>query len=565
MTSVSPPADQPAGSAAQVTAAADSGRLKWLVRLWQASDLATRAYFLSLVLLVVIAVATRLRYNTSGNFPLDNDAMYYRGLGVQLAEGHDGFGRVSLVWQYLSNPTQLPTAAHDYWMPLPSLAVALSVALFGPGRPEIYPAALFGGLLALITALVSTWLSGSRWLGLLAGLSLCFLDYAIYTSIDGDSPPIAAAFGVAGLALVSAATSERRILAAGVLCGLAHLSRGDGSLAMGAAVLWLGFAALKARSRASVRNLLALLLGYGAVLAPFCVRNLFVFHTLLPPGSTRALWLTGYEQLYSMTAELTPAKFFAPSFGAVLDRWESSLRGTLGWIVATAHLPLMALAAVGLIAGRNKRQQGPFLVHAALVLGFYSTLGAVLAPVGALVRGSIALFPIGLALAATGAEALLSAARNAGGGRIRLARNSVVVAGLGALMLYPSWDFLKNDWARRRSEHLRGMAASKQRYDQVCGWMSANAPSAIVMSASPWPVWYRCHLPSVMAPTDGVASITKAVERFHVTHLVLRDADVSLAGHAPLRTLLASGTGVPGARLVGTVNEFKVYAIETRN
>ena len=55
------------------------------------------------------------------------DAYYYTTNGQQLAAG-DGFTE-QVIWQFLDNPTGLPTPSHSYWMPLTSLLAAAGYSL----------------------------------------------------------------------------------------------------------------------------------------------------------------------------------------------------------------------------------------------------------------------------------------------------------------------------------------------------------------------------------------------------------------------------------------------------
>src|SRR5512135_2903505 len=57
------------------------------------------------------------------------DAAYYLVGGQRLAQGY-GFND-PYVWNYLDQPTALPHPSHLYWMPLPSLLVAISQTILG--------------------------------------------------------------------------------------------------------------------------------------------------------------------------------------------------------------------------------------------------------------------------------------------------------------------------------------------------------------------------------------------------------------------------------------------------
>ena len=89
------------------------------------------------------------------------DAYYYASNGERLADGH-GFSEM-VIWQYLDDPSGLPTPSHTYWMPLPSMLAALGHAIRGDFLGQQIVFWLMGGLLPLLAFGISLLLFGERW------------------------------------------------------------------------------------------------------------------------------------------------------------------------------------------------------------------------------------------------------------------------------------------------------------------------------------------------------------------------------------------------------------------
>src|SRR5512141_409007 len=89
------------------------------------------------------------------------DAAYYLVGGQRLAQGY-GFAD-PYVWHYLAHPQTLPHPSHLYWMPLPSILVAISQSVFGVNyRAAQIPFVLLAALLPVLAYLIAQRASGIR-------------------------------------------------------------------------------------------------------------------------------------------------------------------------------------------------------------------------------------------------------------------------------------------------------------------------------------------------------------------------------------------------------------------
>lgn len=362
------------------------------------------------------------------------DADYYFATGRQLATGQ-GFWEPFL-WNYLDNPAGLPHPAFTYWMPLAALIAAAGmkiagVASFGAARAGFV---LLAGAIPPLTAALAWRLEGRRQAAVLAGalaaipgfylpflattdtFGVSMLLGALFFLAAGDSPPgRALAFSPSSLRQAWRALSKP--LALGALAGLLHLARADGVawLAIGAAALWpdgrRGAASDGDRQRygfwASLPGLLA---GYLLVMAPWLGRNLAQFGSPFPPGASRALWITSYDQLYRYPAsDLTPTSWWAAGAAELLRARLWALGQNLQ--TALAVQGEVFLAPLVILGGwRIRRERRVQLAALAWLLTF---LGMTLAfPLqggrGGFFHAGAALQPAAWALAAAGLGELIA-------------------------------------------------------------------------------------------------------------------------------------------------------------
>src|SRR5512136_702652 len=76
-----------------------------------------------------LAVLVRVLAALPQTQPNYMDATYYLVGGQRLVQGY-GFND-PYIWNYLDQPIGLPHPGHQYWMPLPSILVAMSQSILG--------------------------------------------------------------------------------------------------------------------------------------------------------------------------------------------------------------------------------------------------------------------------------------------------------------------------------------------------------------------------------------------------------------------------------------------------
>ena len=308
------------------------------------------------------------------------DADYYFLGGFNLASG-EGLSEWVL-WNYLDDPEGLPNPSHAYWMPLTSLVAGLGV-FFSPSPHTIPLDGFLGarlgfiviaGLIPPLTAWFAFTLRGKPQDGWVAGLLAVFSGFYLPFLPTTDTFGIYMVLGALILqmawlsfGLVSPVeTAKRRSwgsIIIGLIAGAMHLSRADGLIWLGIAVLSpvLGHFCgmmdpLKPGSRSVlVRNLAAdllrIFLGYFVVMGPWIVRNLNTFGTLLSPGGLRTLWLIHYDDLFLYPVDLLN-----------LDRW---------WASGLSAIAQVRVAALGTNLGTALAVQGMIFLAPLGLLGLW--------------------------------------------------------------------------------------------------------------------------------------------------------------------------------------------------
>lgn len=254
----------------------------------------------AVLILIVVAAATFGTAAVWVDSPGYLDAEYYRSVALRLATGH-GL-TVPFLWNYLSGVDSLPAPAHTYWMPLTSLLGALTTVI----APENFRSTqlmfvLLATFLPIVTCSVGRRLGMTVRDALTAGLLACFPGFFLPFWLTSDSFVVFALAGAGVFVFGEQAArrgSGKLAAVAGLAAGLGHLTRADGFL------LWIPLLILLGGGKGSRLRCAGLAgLGYALVLLPWLVRSNLMFGSPLPPGLSRALWLTSYDQLFAYPGE----------------------------------------------------------------------------------------------------------------------------------------------------------------------------------------------------------------------------------------------------------------------
>jgi hypothetical protein len=260
------------------------------------------------------------------------DADYYYAGGMRLAQGY-GFSDPFL-WNFLDDPQGLPHPSHTYWMPLPSILVMLGMAL--TGAENFTSGRLFyllvAGFIPVVTCALAFSLTGKKQHALLAGILAAIPGF--YLSYLGTTDAFGLYMLLGGLFFLLVGQQKRlgeklQALFLGLLAGLMHLTRADGVLWLILGLLSVAIIAYQSSSnsrskhligilKAAISPLIICLLGYFVVFAPWMMRNVREFGTLIASSGMKSLWLTEYNQLYAYPASiLTFDRWLESGFNAI--------------------------------------------------------------------------------------------------------------------------------------------------------------------------------------------------------------------------------------------------------
>jgi hypothetical protein len=510
------------------------------------------------------------------------DAYYYASNGERLAGGH-GFSEM-VIWQYLDDPSGLPTPSHTYWMPLPSLLAALGHTLRGDFLGQQLVFWLLAGLLPLLAFGISLLLSGERWQAWAAALFTATGSfYGAFLSQPTTFAPFAWSGGLCLLMLgiIGASRFDSEVgagivkqvkkrpwlfwLLAGVFAGFAHLTRADGALLLlSALAIWLLELFLSRRSPvdnegaegeasvpylANISYFAVLIGGYLVVMGVWLIRNMIVMERLLSPVGFQSIFLTTYDDLFAYGRSIDLASYLEWGWDNILLSKVESLWVAVQTIVAVPGVvfltPFIIIALVNVYHRPEKRALvRPAVWYTIFLLFSMSFIFTFPGMRGAIFHSSSAIWPWSTALAAGG----------------------IGIAVDWIAKRLPHWE---PDKAKRRFSMLfivlafiLGIFVSLSRArsgtdaDILRQVQELVPEDSIIMAGNAPAVYYHTDLPSLSVPNEQAETVYEAASRYGVTHLLL-DEDTP----APLEGLYSGETSDPRFTLIEDFGEIKLYKV----
>ena len=320
-----------------------------------------REAWLSAGILFGLAVVVRALVAATVPFPTPEDTAYYVSVARNLVDGH---GLVSnALWSYGTPPLQFPRDAFEVWLPLPTFLAAVPMVLFGTGFHAAQVSdVLIGALVPVLAWRLAADVAEERAMptgrartlavgtGLTVIVSLPLLLFGVLP--DSTTPFTVLALG-ACLLMVRIARDprrarpgDRRLLALGILFGLAALTRNE--------FLWLGLVWVVVAWRAPftgrserIRLIVAPALVGFVILAPWLVRDWIVFGNPLPgQAATNALSVTGFD-IFAWQDPPTLSRYLAQGPAWLLS---SRIEGFAHNLLDVLIVPGAPVSVVGLVA-----------------------------------------------------------------------------------------------------------------------------------------------------------------------------------------------------------------------
>ncbi len=375
-----------------------------------------RFYFLLFLAGLAISIGAAILETAPGYM----DADYYFAGAKRISTGQGA--SEPYLWNYLNDPAALPAPSFAYWMPLASLVASAGLRLF----PALdfwgarIPLILLAAVIPALTAMLSFRLSAKPAVARLAGILALFPGFYLAYLSTTDVFALEMVLGTQFFLLVSGRNNKPSRLAEtalyiglGLVTGLLHLSRADGILWLGAALAAV-ILSRRQGERVQVSRLLVLMIavfgGYLIIMAPWLARNLGEWGSFFPPGGSRAMWVSEYEQTMIYPAStLSPASWLAAG-------WASHIRARLDALGVVLQTSVAVQGAILLfpftLAGLWKLRRG---LPVQLGAGMWALMALVMVLVfpfaasnGSYFHSTAAIQPLLWAVAPIGLESLMS-------------------------------------------------------------------------------------------------------------------------------------------------------------
>jgi 4-amino-4-deoxy-L-arabinose transferase-like glycosyltransferase len=482
-----------------------------------------RAARRDLVVLALVALLLRTAAAVLVSQPPYTDPAYYTLVAQQLVTGH-GF-QVPVLWSFLevggrlpADPT-LPIPSNGHWMPLTSIVAAGSMLLFGTSwlAGEL-PMILLSVGLVLLTYQVGWELWSSRRVALSASFLALFAGPMLVYVPMVDA---FAVFGTCGAGAIYASVRAVRssspgwwLLLSGVAVGFATLARVDGLLlAVAPATAWVvasNWRSVALRFGWGLASFVAALL----VLGPWLLRNAAVFGAPFPSAGGHTLWITTYNEQFSIANDPSLASYLAWGVPAIVG---SKLVAGVELVGRTGVLMggvFVVFFAAGLWRERGRRELLPFILYFWVMFAAMALVFTFHAPMGAFYHSAWAWLPFAFPLAVASLEPTANRiGRYWRFLRGRRPQSVLLVAGLAGAMVLSlvGSASLVATW-RQHDAGLRGAA----------DYLRAHANrDERVLAYDPARVYLLTGNPGVAPPFDPFKTVARVVSAYSVKWILV--------------------------------------------
>lgn len=498
------------------------------------------------------------------------DADYYFAGGIQLAKG-DGFTEPYL-WNYLDDPVGLPHPSHLYWMPLASILAAAGMAASGSTGfwAARMPTILLAGLIPVISALQSqyflqekkyAWISG--FLGVFTGM------YVIYVSIPETFVLYLVLGGLVLLLMLkydqfSETKNKIWLLSAavGVLAGLMHLSRTDGILWVVGLGVYLGFVLWRSKDseklRIAIIGIAIFAIGYVLIMGAWYVRNLTLFNSLMPPGNSRVLWITDYNQTFYFPADqLTFRNWWAAGFASHLRAWWMAIKMNVGTgIIVQGMVFLLPLIGAGL--WRNRQRSAVKLTIVMWLISFllmtfvFPFAGAR----GGFLHSGSAVQTVLWAAVPAGLEAFAEWGARKRNWKIEKAVPSFGIILVGMALLMTALFFYQKGWGAGDASARWGSYYETYQWVASSGNEFSMKPNDLIMVNNPPGFYLSTGMASIVIPGGEIEQTLQAADYYGADFLILEE------GQANLADLYESPMDVGGMHYLGDLGNARIFCFD---
>lgn len=473
-------------------------------------------------IIILGALIPRLVFMGISHHPGLWDPIEYYSLGVNLHAGQ-GF-TLDYIWSFANHPAAV-THPLDHWLPLPGVLAAGAFAAFGVSvRAALLPFVLLGAIQSLLVYAFAGRIGTSRAVQVFAALATAWTPWLFLSSLHTDTttPFGVLAFGSLAAVYLAATDNGRWLWLAGVLIGLAMLTRNDGVMLIPAGAvggLWIGWR----RSSCRVRwmHLIGAGLGVFLVLLPWLIHNRSELGTFWPGSTAQSLFVTEHEDFYAYSKEISLHTYLDQGVphiaGKIVFELAASVKLMLTMVESIFPVAVLGGLLDTLLRWLRRARSGtvevpdllpfvPTFCFIVLTWGAYGVLMPYLSQAGSFKKAYLAMVPFLLIIGAQTAERYVKP-RHAYWGLIGVTLALLLV---NAVELTRA-DFKLNNTQQAMYEDVKGIL------DQI---QAAESREVIVMTRDPWSVNLVTGYRAVMVPNESLDVILEAADRYGVTHIL---------------------------------------------
>lgn len=500
---------------------------------------------MSAAVVFLAALAVRWYAASLVVFPKPEDTAYYVDVARNLLGGR---GLVSdVLWSYQTLPLVVPREAFEVWLPLPTFAAAIPMALLGATFAAAQVSSvLIGALVPVLAWRLAADVAAERVLpvgrartlavgtGLTAAVSLPLI---LHSTLPDSTMPFAA-LTLATVLLITrirAAVEARRprpiaqLIGLGVVLGLAALTRNE---AAWLALAWVLFAWLLPVTRRDRLILIAIPAAVAlAIFAPWMVRDWLAFGSPLPGQAlTNALSVNGTD-IFAWSDPPTVARYLAVGAGRLVEMRVTGIEHNLFEVLLLPGAPLSVIGLVALPWMLRTRALQPLLLVSGVIFLVTSLLFPVSTTWGTFLHAAGAVHVLLMISALLALDRLIVAVGRRRGWTNPVAWLAPALTISGALLFSA---VILPSFGAGSSSSARMFAALDRQLDAAgLGPASRFTRSPIITDA---PIWlpYTHGGTAIALPFEPAASVIELARRFGANAVVV------VSGEHPFGSTLAA-------------------------
>lgn len=526
----------------------------------------SRTLWIASGILFLIALLVGMLLAQFQSVPGYMDAEYYDLNGRLLFEGR-GF-QEPYIWNYLNNPDGLPVPMFSYWMPLPALLSYLGMFIFQTSQfwASRFPFVLLYAIIPFLTMQIAFLLHGDTKKALLSGiLSLAAGFYLPYLLTTDSFGPYMVLGGIFCLLIIQInRTDQNQIIQIGGLglcAGLMHLCRADGVLWLIVGilfVLWVGINKKQSGTPAYLIRigtvLLVFLIGYFLPMLAWFVRNFQLWGTIFPPGGSKTIWLTEYNQTYYFPAsELTAEHWLNSGWKNIIEVRLNALKlNSLSVLAVQGYVFLLPCILIGFWNLRKTTFIRIACLAWLLVMGIMTVVFPFAGSRGGYFHSSSAFQSLLWAVAPIGLEACLRFLQRIRKWNYRQAWKVFSIAMIVFCLAITAGVFIQKVLPEKNG----GWSQSWQNEESNARWLAENAiPANSVLMVNNPPGFYSVsERPCIVIPDGTVENLLSAARKYQAEYLILTPDQVNLEQ-------LYESDGEGDLKLIGQIGTSKIFKI----